>query len=228
MIVQLARAEPTCKDATVLWGLDAATYPQTEPESQIDPADLALARSAAMQTLPVFSANGHRLAVPLFPTDPAVLLLAIAGLTDGRHFIDEMSAQLKVAGRHLSRALELTELQTSLKRLERSERLQRALFAISDLAGSDRHMPDMLRGVQFIVGTLMYAMNFFIVLHNAERDTLRFLYFSDVEDPKPRNPDLEIPMHTRANSLTWYVLRDGKPLMGSIEQMRAQVSGPLT
>jgi signal transduction histidine kinase len=127
----------------------------------------------------------------------------------------------------MQRALEFAELQTSLKRLERSERLEHALFAISDLAGSDRHMPDMLRGIQAIVGTLMYAENFFIVLHDAERDTLRFLYFVDVEDPRPRDPELHIPMKTREHSLTWYVLRDGKPLMGSIEAMRAQVSGPL-
>jgi signal transduction histidine kinase len=228
VIVQLARAEPTCRDAIVLWALDTTARPESEPESQLDRADLALARSAVQQALPVFSADGRQLAIPLFQSDPAILVLTVAGLTDGRHFLDALSAQLKIAGRHLNRTLELAELQTSLKRLERSERLQRALFAISDLAGSDRHMPDMLRGIQFIVGTLMYAMNFFIVLHNAERDTLRFLYFSDVEDPKPRDPDLEIPMQTRANSLTWYVLRDGTPLMGSIEQMRSQVSGPLT
>ncbi|HTD28249.1 MAG TPA: ATP-binding protein, partial [Xanthomonadaceae bacterium] len=228
VIVRLALAEPTCTAATVVWGLDGMHSPECEPIAELAQSELALARAAAAQALPVFSADGLRLAVPLFPTEPAILLSTFVDRSHSQLFIDGISAQLKVAGRHLRRALELADLETSLKRLERSERLQRALFAISDLAGSDRHMPDMLRGVQFIVGTLMYAMNFFIVLHNAERDTLRFLYFSDVEDPKPRDPDLEIPMHTRANSLTWYVLRDGKPLMGSIEQMRAQVSGPLT
>ena len=52
----------------------------------------------------------------------------------------------------------------SHQQLERSETLQRALFAISDLAGSERDMPSMLRGIHAIVSTLMYAENFFIVL----------------------------------------------------------------
>jgi len=227
VIVRLARAEHACRAATVLWGLDETLPPESEPESQLDALDLALARTAVKRAQPMFSANGRKIAIRLCETQSAILLLAIDAQAQGPRLIEAIAPLLEIAGQHLCRALELVELQTSLKRLERSERLQRALFAISDLAGSDRHMPDMLRGVQFIVGTLMYAMNFFIVLHNAERDTLRFLYFSDVEDPKPRDPDLEIPMRTRANSLTWYVLRDGKPLMGSIEQMRSQVSGPL-
>jgi diguanylate cyclase (GGDEF)-like protein len=121
----------------------------------------------------------------------------------------------------------LAHLRSSLEDIERSERLQRALFAISDLAGSSLDMPDMLRGIHEIVGTLMYAENFFIVLYSAERDTLRFLYFADVEDTRPRDPALEIPMHTRENSLTWYVIRDRKALMGSTEELLAQISGPM-
>ena len=121
----------------------------------------------------------------------------------------------------------LAELQMSLHDVERSERLQRALFTISDLSGSSLDMPDMLRGIHAIVGTLMYAENFFIVLYSAARDTLRFLYFADVEDTAPRDPNLEIAMCSRENSLTWYLIRGGKPLMGITEQLLAQISGPL-
>ena len=95
---------------------------------------------------------------------------------------------LRLADRHIRRAQALDTLQASVGALERSNKLQRALFAISDLAGSERDMPEMLRGIHAIVGTLMYAENFFIVLHDAERDTIRFLYFADVEDPAPRDP----------------------------------------
>ena len=128
-----------------------------------------------------------------------------------------------LAGRHLQRALESAELQASVDALERSEQLQRALFAISDLAGSERDMPEMLRGIHAIVGTLMYAENFFIVLHDAERDTLRFLYFADVVDPAPL--EREMPLDALEHTLTWYLIRDGKPLMGSTEQLRQQVPG---
>lgn len=227
VIVRLAQAEPTCKTATVLWGLDGTQNPDSEPLSQLDDASLAFVRYAAMQALPMFSSDGLQVAIPLFQTNPAIALLSTGGLSDGQRFIDGMSAQLVVAGRHLCRALEMANLQTSLKGLERSERLQRALFAISDLAGSDRAMPDVLRGIHAIVGTLMYAESFYIVLHDPERDTLRFLYYVDAEDPPPPGDNLEIQMHTMERSLTWYLLRDAKPLMGNVAQLLSQISGPL-
>ena len=227
LIVRWARAEPACRSATVIWGLDDTSDPESEPASPLNREDLALARSASRQASPVFSADGHRLAIGLLPTHPAVLLLTIDARAAGQCFIDEASTMLQLAGHHLGRVLELAELKISVERLERSERLQHALFAISDLASSDRDMPEVLRGLHTIVGTLMYAENFFIVLHDAERDTMRFLYFVDTEDKEPDDPDLEIPMRSRQRSLTWYLLRDGKPLMGNTAQLRSQVSGSL-
>ena len=123
---------------------------------------------------------------------------------------------------------DLVHLRTSLNRTERSERLQRALFAISDLAGSSLDMPDLLRGIHNIVGTLMYAESFFIVLHDEENDSVRFLYYVDAEDPLPPGDNIEIPMRELENSLTWYLLHDGKPLMGSTPQLLTQISGPLS
>jgi diguanylate cyclase (GGDEF)-like protein/PAS domain S-box-containing protein len=177
--------------------------------------------------LPTFSADGHRLAIALLPAHAAVLLLTIDTRAAGQSFLAGNASMLQLAGHHLGRALKLADLEISVERLERAERLQHALFAISDLASSDREMPEVLRGLHEIVGTLMYAENFFIVLHDAERDTMRFLYFVDTEDKEPDDPDLEIPMRTRQRSLTWYLIRDGKPLMGNTEQLRSQVSGPL-
>ncbi len=227
LIVRLALSEPGCTMAMVLWWLEETQAPEREPAAHTDAADLAFARAAAAQMLATFSADGLRVAIPLFQPHPAILLLGVAARSDGQRFVDGMSQLLTIAGHRLGGALEMAGLRASLKRLEHSERLQRALFAISDLAGSDRDMPDVLRSIHAIVGTLMYAENFFIVLLNAERDTLRFLYHSDVEDPAPRDPNREITMQSREHSLTWYLLRDGKPLMGTNEQLGKQVSGPL-
>jgi signal transduction histidine kinase len=232
VIVRLARAEPGCKGATVIWGLSGTQYLQSEPASQLDDEDIALARAASIHLRPTFSSDGRRLALRLSETNPissaSVLLLAIDAPYNGQRFAHDTSTQLDIAGRHLSRALESEGLQISFNRLERSERLQRALFAISDLASSDRDMPDMLRDIHAIVGTLMYAENFFIVLHDAERDSLQFLYYADVEDATSPVDDREMPMSALKHSLTWYLLRDGEPLMGSTDQLRTQVSGPLT
>ena len=122
---------------------------------------------------------------------------------------------------------ELSDLQVKLRRLERSESLQRALFAISDLAGSERDMRDMLRGIHAIVGELMYAENFYIVWHDAERDSIRFLYYVDVADPEIPGDDVVIPLSAIEHSLTWHLLRGARPMMGNTEQLQKQVSGPL-
>ena len=58
----------------------------------------------------------------------------------------------------------LKDMQQSVTHLEEAERLQRALFAIADQASADRDMPDVFRSLHEIVGSLMYAENFYIVL----------------------------------------------------------------
>jgi diguanylate cyclase (GGDEF)-like protein len=137
------------------------------------------------------------------------------------------AALLHLGERQLQHAQAREALQASVTGLERSERLQQALFAIADLVWSGSAVPEMLRGIHAIVGSLMYAENFYIVLHDVRRDSLRFLYFADVEDAAPRDPDREIPMSSREHTLTWYLIRDGKPLMGRTDELRQQVSGPL-
>jgi diguanylate cyclase (GGDEF)-like protein len=115
----------------------------------------------------------------------------------------------------------------SVARLEQAEKLQRSLYAIADMAGSDLDMPDMLRGLHRIVSDLMYAENFYIALYDKERDSLQFLYFADVVDDQDLSPDREIPLSRIEQGLTWYLTRDKRPLMGSTEELVGQVSGPL-
>ncbi|MEJ7746778.1 MAG: EAL domain-containing protein [Luteimonas sp.] len=227
LIVRFVQAQAQCRATTVVWGLDGSRVLESEPAGVLDQQDLALCRKAAGRGALTTSADGMRMAMALYQPQPAVLLVTLQPSTDIEQWFDNIEASLQVAGRHLRRTLELGELRTSMTRLARSEQLQRALFAISDLAGSDRDMPEMLRGIHAIVGTLMYAENFFIVLHDRERATIRFLYFADVEDAVPRDPNHEIALATREHSLTWYVIHDGKPLQGQTEQLRKQVSGPL-
>jgi diguanylate cyclase (GGDEF)-like protein len=127
----------------------------------------------------------------------------------------------------LGEVLAIQRMQESVARLEQAEMLQRSLYAIADMAGSDLDMPDMLRGLHRIVSDLMYAENFYIALYDSERDSLRFLYFADVVDTQTLDPNEEIPLARIERGLTWYLVRDRKPLMGSTEQLREQVSGPL-
>ncbi len=227
-IVRVAMQDPDCRHAVVLWDLGGSAA-ECEPAPLPDAAALALVRAVAAKSAPVFKVEDALVALRLSDTPAAVLLVQIEGVAARHRFIEDAAKWLETAGRHMARVLEIAELRASLRRAGRAERLQHALFAISDLAGSDRDMPEMLRGIQAIIGSLMYAENFFIVAYSAERDTMRFLYFVDTEDvaTPSRDPRQEFPMSERVGSLTWYVLHDRKSLMGSTPQLQAQISGPL-
>ncbi|MDR2214943.1 MAG: hypothetical protein LBE59_03785, partial [Nevskiaceae bacterium] len=71
--------------------------------------------------------------------------------------------------------LELAHAQSQISELERSKRLQQALYEIADLAGADLEMIEMLRRIHGVLGTLMYAGNCYIVLYDDQRETMRFL-----------------------------------------------------
>jgi diguanylate cyclase (GGDEF)-like protein len=124
------------------------------------------------------------------------------------------------------RLLERDSLAHAVRRLERAEHVQRALFAIANMASSDLDMPDMLRGIHEIVGWLMYAENFFIVLYQGERDSLRFLYFVDTVDKDFFGTDDEISASDLPNSLTLGMLRSGESQMGPSDQLRDKLGIP--
>jgi diguanylate cyclase (GGDEF)-like protein len=127
------------------------------------------------------------------------------------------------AGQNVS-TLKFTGTQPS--DLEQAGRLQRALFAIADLASADLDLPEVYKALHAIVGSLMYAENFYIVLYDESRDVLRFPYVVDVEDADGPGPLDEVPMATRAGSLTWHLLKDGRPLRGTVAEIDAQIGKP--
>jgi diguanylate cyclase (GGDEF)-like protein len=125
-------------------------------------------------------------------------------------------------------ALEKAALSRQAERLRNSEAVQRALFEISDLASAGIEMRDMLRRLHAVIGRLMYADNFFIALHDPEREVVRFIYFVDTAEEAWQSPDLEEePLEALRHSLTWYLLTDARPLRGPTATLAAEVSGPL-
>ena len=121
----------------------------------------------------------------------------------------------------------LEDLRLSVANMEQTERLQRALFAIADQANADREMPDVFRALHEIVGSLMYAENFYIVLYDRAREMLRFPYFVDVADPDLPDPEREISMQEHERSLTWYLLTRGAAMRGTLVEIEATVGGSL-
>ena len=136
-------------------------------------------------------------------------------------------AALLAAGARMAELLARERLQATVAQLEKAEQLQRALYAIADMAGSDLEMPEVLRGLHRIVSGLMYAENFYIALYDEAGDSLRFAYFADTVDQAGPQPDEVVPLSRIERGLTWYLVKDARPMMGSTEELRAQMSGPL-
>ena len=128
-----------------------------------------------------------------------------------------------LARRIVDSSLEAQHAQARIASLQKSERLQQALFEIADLAGSGLEMQEMLRRIHAVVGGLMYAENCYIVVYDDIRQSIRFLYFADRHDPFVAEPDLEIPVSEVPNSLTVALLRHGEPLMGASEWIRERL-----
>ncbi|WP_243040041.1 bifunctional diguanylate cyclase/phosphodiesterase [Dyella sedimenti] len=223
LLVQLVERQGPVSRAVVLWlhaGLDQVASTGGEA-----PDDEELARRALATGRVEISPDGKRLATVLLATEQVVLLWTPA--RGGDHTSPAEDPYLQLAVAQLRNAMRLADLQHSHSQLEHSENLQRALFAISDLAGSDLDMPDMLRGFHDIVSRLMYAENFFIVRYSRERGTLRFLYYADTQDQDAPDTEHEYPLEERLHTLTWYLLTEGRPLMGNSDQLLDQVNGPL-
>ena len=183
----------------------------------------AVAQQAWREQRPTRSAGGQWVAVPLVHSG-ALLLLRLEEPQDIEAVMAALGGLPTAIDHCLRGQLRVSELEHSVIRLEHSEQLQRALFAISDLAGSGRDMPELLRGIHAIVGTLMYAENFFIVLYDEASDTAQLLYFVDLKDKAPVE---RFALDELEHSLTWYVIRRGMALRGDSEQLDRLIDGPV-
>lgn len=146
--------------------------------------------------------------------------LAIAADTDpagsGRADADALAAGLAVL------RAEVARLQAEMAGRARAMRFQEALFDISEVASSSRSSAAVLAEMHRIVGTLMYAENFFIARWDAERRTLRFIYFADSEDTLSVDPVVEFHESELPGSLTLQVILHRTALRGpSIDLARA-------
>ena len=227
LIENLLQAQPHCLKARVL--MLAHRKEQRAAEAQApDAEELALARDALKAADGVrVSVDGRRHALALLDAQQVVLLLTMTIEGSAKNLLANMGAHLQLGVRQLRHTIKLAELYDSHSQLEHSENLQRALFSISELSSSELDMPEMLREIHRIVSGLMYAENFFIVRCNPEQQTLRFLYYADIKDEDKPQTNRDMRLEDRRHTLTWYLLTQGKPLMGSNEQLLEQVNGPL-
>lgn len=124
----------------------------------------------------------------------------------------------------LQELVEIALLHDSLRQLEHTERVQRALFAITEMAAEEQDRAAMLRGLHGIVGGLMYAENFYIALHDPHTGMVEFIYFADAHDSRlALELDKPRPLEDMRHGLTWHVVMGGQPLRGDLDEIEAQV-----
>ena len=85
------------------------------------------------------------------------------------------------------------------KELQQSQKVQEALYNISEAAHNVKKLEELYPMIHEIVGELMYAKNFYIALHNPQKEILSFPYDVDKYDPPSKSKKPE-------KGLTEYVL----------------------
>ncbi|GAB6197237.1 bifunctional diguanylate cyclase/phosphodiesterase [Lysobacter xanthus] len=205
------------------WRLEEGVRHMHDP-SRLQDGDESLANEARARGTVVTDEARGRVAAAIHVEEGRFGVGCIADDAPGVR--DRMDALCDVLGPITAAKFENMRLTDSLHRLAMSEQLQAALFEIADMASSDMDINAMLRELHGIVGRFMYADNFYIALYDDKADALRFIYLVDTTDPIIRDANEFIPMSVMEYGLTWYLIRDKKPLMGAVADIYAGIEGP--
>lgn len=113
------------------------------------------------------------------------------------------------------RVVELEALEAERRR---AERVQSTLYRIADTASAVTDMRELYAAIHHIVGELMYANNFFIVLYDEARQMVSFPFVVDEVETDFPDPQLWEPIGKGfARGLSAYVLRSGQPTLVTAE-----------
>lgn len=102
--------------------------------------------------------------------------------------------------------------------LRRSEKLQHAIYQISESAHAAENLQDLYSRIHNILQELMPAENMYIALYDPKTSTVSFPYHSDRHEPPP-------PPRRDGNGLTEYILQTDRPFLvseGNLEEVRMQ------
>ena len=127
----------------------------------------------------------------------------VVPLKDGR-VLSRSSLPVDIDGEIFGRCWYFRDVTDQVK----TERLQSALFRISQVSRDAATLDEFYATVHAIVGELMHARNFYIAEYDRETDRLSFPYFVD-------ELDKEAPLVNPGRGLTAYVLRTGEPLLAT-------------
>lgn len=172
--------------------------------------------SAAWQT---GTDAAHWMGMPLRLSDGQILgALVIQSYRADRTYSDEDAALFAQIADHISTALEkLTatqrleqaiaertrQLEQEVGERRKAEAMQRGLYEIAALSATDATLEAIYRTVHDVTARLLYARNFFILLHHEQDQQFSFPYFVDqIDETWP--PDQRFPIWRGPTS---YVVR---------------------
>ena len=122
---------------------------------------------------------------------------------------------------------EIAAQRLTIQRLEKSERVQTALYAIADLASGPLDLPDMMQRIHGILDGLTYAKNLYIALYDEQRQTRRYLYYADENAYPLIDTSEEVPVSKLKNSLTMAVIRHARSAMGPSQRLLEEFGLPV-
>ena len=119
----------------------------------------------------------------------------------------------------------VAELEERNAQLERSQRIQSALFRIAETASAAQDMASFYEAVHGTVGELMYADNFYIALYDDQRGLVNYPFYRDEVDLEVPDPALWEPIGSGdAAGFTGYVLRRSEPVLFDLADQEAMVA----
>lgn len=112
----------------------------------------------------------------------------------------------------INEGLEASEekLKMRIEEMQTAEKLQSALYRISDKASSSHSLEDLYQFVHEVVSEFIPADDVNIVLYEDQEEQIRFVYRSVGHDGMPL-------VRTVDQGLTEYVIRTGKPVLADSE-----------
>jgi diguanylate cyclase (GGDEF)-like protein/PAS domain S-box-containing protein len=120
---------------------------------------------------------------------------------------EDIPAEITVTRTHVKGKAFFTAHLRDIANAKRAEKLQAALYRISDASAAIEDMEGLYVAIHRIIGEFMYARNLYIALKDDELG-VTFPYFVDEADATPPAPG-------GAKTLTSFVLRSGEPLLAS-------------
>ncbi|WP_133468186.1 EAL domain-containing protein [Paraglaciecola marina] len=101
------------------------------------------------------------------------------------------------------------QLQQITKKYKRSERIQKSLFDISELASSINELSSLYPAIHEIISDFMPAKSFFVAFYEEENELIDFVYFVDEFDEQVIQ---KVSAEELKHSLTGHLLRTGEHL----------------